>query len=32
MTAFLEPFMRELEYAIIHGIVVNYNFPSKLIF
>jgi hypothetical protein len=27
MTAFLEPFIRKLEFAIIHRFVVNYNFP-----
>ena len=27
MTTFLEPFIKELEYAIIHGCVMNYNFP-----
>ena len=32
MTAFLQPFIKELEYAIIHGFVVSYNFPSELIF
>jgi hypothetical protein len=32
MTVFLEPFIKELEYAIIHGFVVSYNFQSELIF
>lgn len=31
MTAFLEPFMRELEYVLIHGFDVSYNFPLELI-
>ena len=32
MTAFLEPFIKELEFAIIYGLKVFYDFLLKLIF